>query len=443
MSTTRVTTGARSGKGNAVHSAHDHSWISRHRELAPWPYTDLDVMGLRRAGHQPYPFRQFVLKVHSRCNLGCQYCIIYQGQDDSWRDRPVRVPADVMKQTARRIAQHAAAHDLAEVRIDLHGGEPLLSGAETALAYAGAVRSALPRRTALRATVQTNGTLITEGTLDLLAAADIRVGLSLDGGTAALNRRRVDHAGRPAWPMAARAARLLADRSDLYGGILCAIDITSDPEEVYSSLTALRPPSLDLLLPHANWSSPPPGLTPGSPGAAHTGQAVPTPYGDWLSAAFDLWWDASADDQQPRVRLFVEILALLLGAPSAIESVGLSPICAVVVETDGAMEQIDSLRLAYDRATATGLDVFGNSFDEALDLPGVAARQLGLAGLAEKCQACPVGRVCGGGNYGHRFHRGTGFRHPSVYCADLERLVRHVAKRLDDVMPRRPETRPV
>ncbi|MEU6534453.1 FxsB family cyclophane-forming radical SAM/SPASM peptide maturase [Streptomyces sp. NPDC047000] len=392
----------------------------------------------RDAEYRLHPFRQFVLKAHGRCNLDCQYCIIYHSADAGWRNRPAQVPPEVMTRTARRIAEHAAAHDLAEVRIDLHGGEPLLSGAAATLAYAAAVRSALPGHIGLCTTVQTNGTLVTERVLDELAEADVRVGLSLDGGTDALNRRRVDHSGRPAWPMAARAARMLADRPGLYSGILCTIDITSDPAEVYTSLSALHPPQLDLLLPHANWSSPPPGLTPRPPSAARGGRAVTTPYGDWLAEAFDLWWDrseTSPDEPQPKVRLFTEILALLLGAPSTTESVGLSPMCAVVVETDGTLQQIDAVRLAYDQAASTGLDVFRNSFDEALDLPAFVVRQTGAAGLAEECRACPVVRVCGGGNYAHRFQRGTGFRHPSVYCADLERLVRHAAERLLRVMP--------
>jgi uncharacterized protein len=104
---------------------------------------------------------------------------------------------------------------------------------------------------------------------------------------------------------------------------------------------------------------------------------------------------------------------------------------AVVVETDGAIEQVDSLRSAYAGAAETGLDVFRNSFDEALRHPGVVARQLGERALATECRECPVGRVCGGGNYVHRYAPGTGFRHPSVYCADLERLVRHIARRLE------------
>ncbi|MEU6371856.1 FxsB family cyclophane-forming radical SAM/SPASM peptide maturase [Streptomyces sp. NPDC046909] len=416
-----------------MQTASDDSLRSaRDREFAKWPHAELDVAALRRAGHRPFPFRQFVLKVHSRCNLDCAYCVIYQGEDASWRKRPTRVAPGVMRQTAARIAEHAETHGLSEVRIDLHGGEPLLSGPETALAYTAAVRAALPAGVALRTTVQSNGTLLTERTLDRLADAGIRVGLSLDGGSAHLNRRRVDRAGRSSWPAAERAARLLADRPELYAGILCAIDITSDPAEVYASLAELRPPRLDLLLPHANWSSPPPGLPARAP-AVRT--AVPTPYGDWLATAFDLWWDGAPDGSQPRVRLFTEVVALLLGVPSTTESVGLSPTCAVVVHTDGSVEQIDSLNLAYDQATATGLDVFGHTFDAALDHPGIVARQLGLEGLAAECRACPVGRVCGGGNYGHRFSRGTGFLHPSVFCADLERLIRHAAGRLSAVMP--------
>jgi uncharacterized protein len=325
-----------------------------------------------------------------------------------------------MRQTARRIAEHARTHGLRAVRVDLHGGEPLLGGPEPALAYAAAVRAELPPGCEARVTVQTNGTLLTARTLDRLAAAGVRVGLSLDGGTAALNHRRTDHAGRPSWPAAARAARLLAERPGSWAGVLCAVDVDTDPAEVYHSLAALRPPRLDLLLPHANWTTPPPGQG----------------YGRWLAAAFDAWWDTDpARRPQPRVRLFTEIVGLLLGVPSRTESVGLSPVAALVVDTDGAMEQIDALRVAYDGATATGLDVHRHSFDQALRHPGVAVRQSGAAALAEDCLACPVLRVCGGGNYAHRYRAGEGFRHPSVYCADLERLIRHIAARLAPELP--------
>lgn len=399
--------------------------------LAPWPLSVLDVHSLRRTGLCPVPVRQFTLKVHSRCNLTCSYCYIYHGADGSWRDRAPRVSPLVMRQTAHRIAEHATTHTLREVRIALHGGEPLLSGPGVLVDYIRTIRAVLPPDCALHSTVQTNGTLLTPQALAVLAEENIRVGLSLDGGTPALNRRRVDHAGRPSWRRAVRAARLLARNPQSYAGLLCTVDVTADPAEVYRTLAALRPPVLDLLLPHGNWSTPPPGLPTRAPETARTGDRGATPYGDWLAAAFDLWWDSRTDEgPPPRVRLFSEIIALLLGMPSALEAVGLSPTAAVVVETDGAIEQLDSLKQTYEGAVVTGLDVFRNTFDETLDHPGVAARQIGVAALGATCRACPVIAACGGGNYAHRYREGSGFRHPSVYCHDLERLIRHIASEL-------------
>ncbi|MFF7166285.1 FxsB family cyclophane-forming radical SAM/SPASM peptide maturase [Streptomyces sp. NPDC008086] len=385
----------------------------------PWPYALLDT-----TAHRPVPFRQFVLKVHGRCNLDCTYCYLYQGPDHGWRDRPARTAERTMRRAADRIAEHVRDHRLDAIRIELHGGEPLLTGPDPVLAYADAVRAAVDCR--VTATVQTNGTRLTAGALDRLADAGIRVGLSLDGGNAAHNARRVDHAGRPAWPAARAAAERLAARPRAYAGILCTIDLATDPLDVYRSLLALRPPGVDFLLPHANWDRPPPGIPGRTPGRH---RPTPTPYGDWLAAVFDAWWDEGR--LSTRIRLFQEIAGLLLGSPSRAEAVGLSPMAAVVVETDGAIEQVDSLRSAYEGASETGLDVFRHSFDQALRHPGVAARQLGERALAEECLGCPVGKVCGGGNYVHRYAAGTGFRHPSVYCADLERLVRHIAHRLE------------
>ncbi|MGW2409731.1 FxsB family cyclophane-forming radical SAM/SPASM peptide maturase [Streptomyces sp. NPDC001739] len=376
------------------------------------------------------PFRQFVLKVHSRCNLACTYCYIYAGPDRSWRERPRTVPAATVRQTALRIAEHARTHRLREIRVDLHGGEPLLTGPGPLLDQAAAVRAALPAGCTAHFGVQTNGTLLTPDTVDALAGAGFRIGLSLDGGTPGLNRRRLDHAGRPSWPALSRAVALLRGRPDVFAGILCTIDATADPAEVYGSLRALDAPMLDFLLPHANWSSPPPAALPvGAPRPVPPGPAGRSPYGDWLCTVFDLWWDGGPG---PRVRVFTEILGLLLGRPSTSESVGLSPVVALVVDTDGAIEQVDSLKSAYEGAAATGLDVFRHSFDQALAHPGMAARRSGRAGLAAQCRSCALVEVCGGGNYAHRYRADTGgFTNPSVYCADLERLIRHIAARLD------------
>ncbi|SCD94433.1 uncharacterized protein GA0115240_13212 [Streptomyces sp. DvalAA-14] len=151
---------------------------------------------------------------------------------------------------------------------------------------------------------------------------------------------------------------------------------------------------------------------------------------------FDRWWGAGR--RQTRIRLFEECVALLLGVPAAGERLGLQPFTSLVVEADGAIEQVDALKSAYEGAAATGLDVFRHSFDDALAHPGVAARQAGLAALAGTCRACALVAVCGGGHYAHRYRAPDGFRNPSVYCADLAHLVRHVSARLRTAAGPRP-----
>jgi uncharacterized protein len=364
------------------------------------------------------PFRQFVVKVHGRCNLACRYCYLYEGPDRTWRDRPAAAPPGVLDRTASRIAEHARAHALTDLSLVLHGGEPLLAGVATLARFTGLVRDRVPTGCTVHATVQTNATLLTEQRLAALARHRIRVGISLDGGLPAHNALRVRPSGRPSWPDASRGARLVAARfPESYAGILAVVDPTLDPVEMYESLVALGPPALDLLLPHGNWSTPPPHWDDSG-----------TVYGDWLCAVFDRWWQAGR--RETRVRLFEECLALLLGLPAATESLGLTPFDAVVVETDGSIEQVDSLKSAYDGAARTGLDIHRHTFDDALRHPAVAARQAGAASLAATCRACPLLNVCGGGQYAHRYRAGHGFTNPSVYCADLQRLIRHVAGRL-------------
>jgi uncharacterized protein len=201
--------------------------------------------------------------------------------------------------------------------------------------------------------------------------------------------------------------------------LLCTIDVANDPIRVYESLLELAPPRLDLLLPHATWDAPPPRT-------AGTG----TEYADWLISVFDHW---QADGFPVRIRTFDSIIATLAGGNSGTEALGLAPVSMVVVESDGSYEQADSLKVAFDGAPSTGLDVFTHSLDSVLDHPGIATRQRGIADLSVACQQCPVVSSCGGGMYAHRYKSGSGFDNPSVYCADLLKLISHVGERLPHV----------
>jgi uncharacterized protein len=387
-----------------------------------WPAT-LDVPSLLATGFRPRPFRQFVLKLTARCDLACDYCYVFELADQGWRTLPPRMSRTTVGTAALRIAEHARAHALEAVDIVLHGGEPLLYGADGIADVALTLRRALPAGVRADLRIQTNGVRLDAPTLRVLTDHHVRIGLSVDGGRSAHDRHRRFADGRGSYEEVLTAVRLLHGRApELYAGLLCTVDLRNDPVEVLESLLHLDPPLVDFLLPLATWAAPPPGV------ANPDDCARATPYGDWLAAVFDRWYPTAG--QGTRIRFFDELLQLVLGGSSRTETLGLSPAAVVVIDTDGSIEQVDTLRVAYDGAASAGLTVANADLDAALVHPGIVARQLGADGLCTTCRACPVYHVCGAGYYPHRYRQGSGFLNPSVYCHDLQRIIHHVRARV-------------
>lgn len=345
---------------------------------------------------------------------------MYEMADDSWRDQPRIMSAETIAVTARRIADHVRDHQLPEIQIILHGGEPLLTGPGYIDAAARTLRSTIGANVDLR--VQTNGTLMSDSMLDVLRQHDIRIGVSLDGDQQANDEHRRYANGQGSHDQVADSLRKIRARAPhLLTGILCTVDLHHDPVASYEALQEFQPPLIDFLLPHGNWTSPPPGRDPSGTDA---------PYGRWLATVFDHWYSLSPPGV--RVRMFSEIIHAMLGGQAAVETVGLAPVRLIVVDADGTLEQVDTLRSAYAGAAGTGLSVHTHDLDTAARHPAIVARQRGRDGLSETCRACALHPVCGGGLYVHRYRLGSGFMNPSVYCPDLAFLIRHIHRRVSE-----------
>ena len=358
------------------------------------------------------PFHTFLLKIASRCNLDCDYCYIYRSPDKSWQTRPHFMEENVGRTVAQRIAEHVSKHGLEEIDVVFHGGEPLLAGASRIDTLATLVRETISAK--VNFGLQTNGTLIDEEILKVLLKHEIRIGLSLDGSESANDRHRLNHAGKSSYQAVLKAIDLIRSNpewSHLYGGLLAVIDLRNDPVELYRFYSELNARSIDLLLPDFNHDRRPwrnqPGYTP------------EIAYGQWLAQFFEVWF---SEGSPLEIKFFDEILTLLLGGPSGMESIGLTPVDLVIIESDGDIEPVDTLKTASRAATNLGLNVRSHSFDDALQHPAIMSRLMGSAVLCETCQNCPELKNCGGGYIPHRFREANGFLNPSIYCEDLKYL---------------------
>ena len=370
----------------------------------------------------PVPFTTYVVKVVSRCNLNCSYCYMYNLADSTYRNQPAVMSADVTTAMCRRIADHAARHDVPWVHIILHGGEPLLMGKKRLRAWVEQVRAELGVRPEPFFSMQSNGVLIDDEWIDLLADLRVSIGISTDGPERFHDAFRVDNKGRGSFADVVTGIRRLQAHPrghEIFSVVMGVVNPDIPPRELFDYWQFLDVPGFDLSLPHANYLHPPP--------QGHVS------YGDWMIEFFDLWFDQNRPDRH--IRYFDNMLRMLFGYPLSTDNIGGKPVGVVVVETDGSIEPTDAFKCCEDGITKLGMNVRYNDFDDLYTFSMVQTLQQGAPMLCATCQACLLLNVCGGGYMPHRYSRERSFDNPSVYCADLMKLIWHIRRRAIAVLP--------
>lgn len=359
------------------------------------------------------PMHLFICKVVSRCNIDCDYCYVYHHVDQGWRSQPIKMQLSTAAQLGCRIGEHARQHGLPSVDVVMHGGEPLMAGTAYLRDWCETIRTKA-QSTSVNFKMQTNGTLFDQAALDFCLDWDVKVGLSLDGPQKVNDLHRLDRRGRSTFAAVTDAiARLTSSEGrKIWSGFLSVIDIRSHPLEVYSYLRGFDPPMIEFLLPLGHYDLLPPGKRL---------NLEETPYADWLLAVFLKWYHEYP--QTTVVRRFRDIIALLAGAENSSEEWGLQPVDFAVVETNGDIEAVDSLKSTFRGANRLQLNVFANRFDDMYRAPLVLDRQSRRESLCDTCRSCSLAPVCGGGYFPHRYSSERGFQNPSVYCADLKKLI--------------------
>jgi uncharacterized protein len=362
------------------------------------------------------PMKVFICKIASRCNLDCDYCYVYHHIDQTWRKQPTRMSLETAAKIGQRVHEHALTHGMTSMNVTFHGGEPFLLGLEyieqlcrTIIEHA--------KTTEIEFYAQTNGTLFTQETLDFCRKWNIKVGVSCDGPRAAADLHRFDHQGKSSFDRLDSALTLLAtpEGQEIWQGFLTVVDLRNDPVAVYEYLRSFNPKSIEFLWPLSHHDLPPPGMKE---------HPEATLYADWMHRIFELWYR-----QKPyttKVRRFRDIIALSMGARNSSEEWGLQPVDFLVIEANGEIQAVDTLKVTFPGACELGLNVFEHSIDEVYKVPQVIERQERWSSLCQTCRECEFVKICGGGYFPHRYSSANGYANPSVYCADLKKMITSV-----------------
>ncbi len=358
-----------------------------------------------------------VLKLAAPCNLDCSYCYIYNHEDQSWRTRPRVIAQDTYDRVIAMLVEYCDRHR-STISVTFHGGEPTLIGVKRFDGMATQIRSELGERLA-GLSMQTNGTLVDRAWAEALARHRVNAGVSLDGPAEIHDSARVDHGGRGSYSAAVRGLRNLQS-AGLAPYTLAVIQPGASGATVYHHLRSLGIRWIDFLLPDVNHDNK----------EARFGGAGPTPVADYLLGVLAAW--LAENDPSIRVRVFWDLFSSLLGGGADSDAFGNPPLSYVIIDTDGALEPLDAMRVCADGMTTTthraGVGALDAFVHESSFAGLLFERGMPLCGT---CLGCPEVKVCGGGYLPHRYSSMGGFDNPSVWCEDIKRVLGAMRSVLD------------
>ena len=319
----------------------------------------------------------------------------------------------VFTQAVARIAEHCAAAGQGEVQLVFHGGEPTLLGPIRFAGYCERIAEIFGTRLRPHLYLQTNGTLLDEAWVAVIKRYSLTVSISVDGPPAIHDAARVDHRGRGSHEAVARGITMLT-AAGVPTTLLCVLPLGTEPLEVHRHLLGLRATAIQYLLPDYTHDS-----------IGHARRRYDTPCFDFLSPIMKEWWVNG--DMKVQVEPFREMARILLGGLSRVDYFGNRPLRFLFVESDGAIEGLDVLRVCQNGSAATGLNVAEHTFMDVLERSALHRAVVfdGLP-LPTDCRGCPESITCAGGYLPHRFAQIGGFDHSSVWCDDLLLLFRQL-----------------
>ena len=338
---------------------------------------------------------------------------MYNLGDNGILDKIPVMSSEVYRATLVRIKEYQDRKSIKYVTIAYHGGEPLLVGKMRFEEFCSSAREILGPNATLA--VQSNGLLIDDEWINLFSKYGVVVGLSIDGPPSLHDANRMDHSGRGSYYRALRGLRLLQHASD--SGILSEPSVISVIDPRYSPLRyyewvrdELKVRQFSILPPDANHDN-----------FAKYYSFSLEELSIFVIGLFDKWWKS---DDQVEIRIFRNLVGMLLGNSSETELLGSPGASTIVIDVDGEIQCHDVIRTC-DAKWSSNLNVMSHGIENIFDLPIYQEVSNMHGNTCMQCNACPVYTYCKGGFISHRFSTQNRFENPSVYCRVWFKLILH------------------
>ena len=319
-----------------------------------------------------------VYKIVERCNINCTYCYFFYGGDETYKEHPPYASFEVTQNLANFLKQGCHELNLSTVTIGYHGGEPLMIGPKNLSKMCDIFNETLGDIVEVKYTLQTNGILINDESIDVFKKYNIHPGISLDGPAIYNDIYRLDKRGKSTYERTVRGIKKLEESWPEYStGVLCVINPNANPRKIYRHFVdELKITSFDFLLPHTPHNQPLPG--------------TPEQYGRFLCNLFDEW--TKDDNPDTRIRFFTDAMTGLSGGYSSVYGRGCNNRRVDIphllnVSSNGDLGPVSELMTTSKDVMHTGFNVGTHTLADLLALPVFKQISEALKTVPDDCKA--------------------------------------------------------
>jgi len=353
----------------------------------------------------------------SLCDLRCKYCFYADVTDH----REVKSYGIMEEGTADALIKRAFDYADPAVTFAFQGGEPTLAGLAYFQYFITKATDLNTNNIQVNYALQTNGMSITDEMAAFFAKHKFLLGVSLDGPKDIHDMNRVGPGSKGSYKSVKKAIKIL-EKHKVDFNILTVVNkaVAKHPQKVYQYLTKEGYnylqfiPCLDDL--GEDYGSSPYALVPGD-------------YSHFLCKLFDLWYKDFRSGKRISIRMFDNILQILLGMPP--ESCDMMGVCSanLVVEADGSAYPCDFYVLDEWK-----LGMVQDSPLKDLIISEQAQRFVKLSlPRHEKCQACDYLPICRSGCRRHKTQDSQGEPGLNYFCPAYKDFYAYTLDRFKEV----------